>query len=189
MSRHPNPIPQSAVQPTTTLQGGGQAPTAWVFRAGPQVVLVQGGNLPGRCVKCNLPGHGKPLHKTMYWHDPTWYLLILAGILIYAIVAICIRKKVNLDIALCQQHKKHRMVWITVMTLSLIIGVFLAIVGAVMESAPIGILGGLVFLFGLVAAVVASSGALRPTFIDDRVARLKGASEAFLSSLPDWPYR
>ncbi|MEM9416290.1 MAG: hypothetical protein AAGA29_12560 [Planctomycetota bacterium] len=188
MSQHPNPTPQHPVAPMNTPQGGGQAPTAWVFRAGPQIVLVQGGNLPERCVKCNQPLHGKPINKTMYWHDPMWYLLILPGLLIYAIVAICIRKKVRVGISLCQQHKQQRLIWTLLTCLGLIGGVFLAAAGGVMESAAIAILGGALFLFGLVAAVVASSGALRPTFIDDRVARLKGAKEPFLESLPDWPY-
>lgn len=178
MSMHPNPVPAAPPE---------QAPTAWVFRAGPQVVLVQGGNLPARCVKCNQPGHGGPIKKTMFWHDPMWYLLILAGLLVYVIVAICIRKKIKVHIALCQQHKRQRMVWTLMTVLGLVGGIGLFAAGIAVELPLLILVGLLLFIFGLVAAVVASSS-LKPTFIDDRVARLKGAKEPFLSSLPDWPY-
>ncbi|MFI4862033.1 MAG: hypothetical protein ACIAXF_15310 [Phycisphaerales bacterium JB063] len=188
MSMHPDPGPRAPAYPAPVPPATPESPTAWVFRAGPQVVLVQGGNLPERCVRCNQPLHGKPIKKTMYWHDPMWFLLILAGILIYAIVAVCIRKKVKVSISLCQEHKRQRMIWNMLLVVGLIGGVMLAITGAVMESGLIAIVGGLLFLFGLVSAVMASSGALRPTFIDERVARLKGAKEPFLASLPDWPY-
>jgi len=184
MSMHPNPIPQTPPGGAP----GGQAPTAWVFRAGSQVVLVQGGNLPARCVRCNQPAHGKPLKKTLYWHDPMWYLLILAGILVYAIVAICIRKKVKLDVALCQEHKKTRAVWMTATLLTLLSSPVLFITGAVIENVPLILLGLVMLVAGLVCAVLASQGAIRPSFIDDRVARLKGAKEPFLASLPPWPY-
>lgn len=180
MSMHPNPIPQTPP--------GQEAPTAWVFRAGSQVVLVQGGNLPARCVRCNEPAHGKPLKKTLYWHDPMWYLLILVGIIVYAVVAICIRKKVKLDVSLCQEHKKTRAIWITVTLLTFMSSPVLFITGAVTENVALILLGLFMFIAGLVAAVVASQGAIRPSFIDDRVAKLKGAKEPFLQSLPPWPY-
>ena len=103
-------------------------------------------------------------------------------------MAICIRKKIKIHITLCKQHKQKRMIWTLLTVVGLVFGILLVIVGAAIEI-PMLIIAGLpLFILGLVAAVVASSGALRPTFIDDRVARIKGAKEPFLASLPDWPY-
>src|SRR5205814_1141094 len=79
-----------------------------VWREGNQMVVRQGARLPDACVKCGGPPNGRPLRKTFYWHQPALAVLILAGVLLYAIVALIVRKSIRLEVPLCQAHAARR---------------------------------------------------------------------------------
>ena len=70
--------------------GGYYPDGAW--REGNVLIVRKNVALPPRCVKCGAPAEGPLMKRTYYWHDPILYILILAGILIYAIVALIVRK-------------------------------------------------------------------------------------------------
>src|SRR5262245_28530139 len=81
------------------------------------------GGLPRVCMRCGAPA---TLFKTknFSWY-PSWvYILLLAGLLPFAIVALIMQKKMRVSAPLCDQHK-HHWVWPTaaaVVALLLLLG-------------------------------------------------------------------
>ncbi len=79
-----------------------------IFRDGGFLVARDGTPFPDRCVRCNHAAEGFRLKKTFYWHPPNWYALVLLNLLIYAIVAMVVRKKASFEVALCPRHRSRR---------------------------------------------------------------------------------
>src|SRR5262245_43504290 len=88
----------------TTVVGN----TRSIHRDGKILVVPSGSTLPPFCVKCGAPATGKPLRKTFRWHESWLYVLILAGLLIYAIVATVVQKKMLLEVPFCDEHRSWR---------------------------------------------------------------------------------
>ena len=57
------------------------------------------------CVKCGRPAARK-LKRTLYWHNPGLYFLILLYLLIYLIVALIVRKQLKVTIGLCRRTRQ-----------------------------------------------------------------------------------
>lgn len=138
---------------------------------------------PDRCVKCNAPAHGYRLKHSLYWH-PAWvYLLVLPGVVVYAIVALVIRKPYVGHVGVCAKHRKRR----TILRTS---GVFvmLASLGSCAAGLDSGATGAMIGLgaFGIILGLVLvqlGQFVVRPKKITDAYAWLK-CGEAFAASLP-----
>lgn len=165
----------------------------WAWQEGPLLVVRKGAWLPHHCVKCGAPAEGPPVKRTLYWHEPWVYLLILPGLLIYAIVAICLRKSGTVHLALCPAHRARRAWMLAAAWLLGLGGPALMIFAA--YSAPTGGRGSssdptlLLLLLGLILLVAglvvgALSPPVRPKRIDDYFMWLNGAGPAFLAHLP-----
>jgi len=75
------------------------------YRKGSEFVTTHGAQLPPFCVRCGDPPVMEPLKRTYYWHHPALYLMIIfPGLLIYAIVALIVRKKMAVAIPICNAH-------------------------------------------------------------------------------------
>jgi hypothetical protein len=105
--------------------------------------------------------------KTFRWHHPALYLVILAGVLIYAIVALIVRKSIKVSVPLCAQHAKRRSIAVTlawVLPLAGIADIFvlnqLNVDGGVIALVTI-----VLILAGLVIWVVVANPIV-PRFID-----------------------
>ena len=153
------------------------------WRIGKDVLFVsRGADLPDRCVKCNDPARRPTKERKFYWHSSWLYLLIIISIVVYAIAAAIVRKKVILSPALCAQHARKRR--------NLLLGAWGAF-GAGMLTSFVAIGDGSIgiavtcFLVGMVGAIVCIMLAriVFPVDIDDRGARFKGCGPAFLDSL------
>lgn len=162
---------------TTPVEGGGSA-----WRDGTVLVLSPEATLPHRCVKCNEPAEEPTKSRKVYWHNPWVYALVLINLLIYAVVAVIVRKKAVISPGLCSAHKTRRRVGIAIAWALLLVGVALLMMGV--RSGPGAVAGGLLLM--LVAALVSTSVTriLRAKRIDARYVRLKGCGTAFLDSLP-----
>jgi hypothetical protein len=85
------------------------------------VVPVEGARLPLRCVKTNAPvtaAEAKP--KTLYWYPPLLAITILLNLLIFLILYLIFRKRVQLDIPLSaagrSQLRKHAAIaWLEIL--------------------------------------------------------------------------
>lgn len=126
--------------------------------------------------------------KKFTWHSP-WLLLmiIFPGLLIYAIVALVVQKKMELNVPLCEEHHGERKRY------NIIGGVLLgailpvALIGANSQSLDgtvVTLVGMIMFLASLIF-FVRGGRYIRPTRIDDQQAILAGAGMAFLNALPD----
>jgi hypothetical protein len=161
------------------------------------VGLVMARNLigPDRCVKCNAPAEGYQLLRRLSWHHPALYVLILfPGLVIYALVALCVRKTAQVKVGLCPDHRAARrrnvaIAWsLCLLGLAMLIGIPMALSGQrgpdVGTYKAAGAIAGIVtLLVGLVYAAVAVP-VVSPRRIDDHYVYLNKAGRPFLESLP-----
>lgn len=77
-------------------------------REGKYAFVSKGRDLPPRCIICNAEAVMPIKQKTMYWHSPWLYFLILINILIYAFIAIFVRKKTKVSPGYCKAHRSSQ---------------------------------------------------------------------------------
>jgi hypothetical protein len=85
--------------------------------------ILNGYSTPPVCIKCGAPSDGRPIKRNLYWHEGWVYALIVLGLLIYALVAICIRKTGTVYVFVCPEHRKSQAMkiltgWLTCLGLS-----------------------------------------------------------------------
>ena len=157
-------------------------------RVGEQFVVSRlSPSLPPNCVKCGRPTRDN-LNKTFYWHNPLIYLIILFNLLIYAIVALVVRKSCKLNVPVCDEHrsgyKTKRWVGGLLMLASIPVPIAVGVIGNGSDEAIL--IAVLLFLVLLVAGLVVFGVAnpIKPTNMDEQTATFKGAGEGFLQMLP-----
>lgn len=152
---------------------------AW--REGVLLVMDRESELPPRCIFCN-GDESVRIRRRFSWHSPWLYFLILAGFLIYAIVATIQSQRVRLAIPLCHTHQRRRSAAISTAWALTVAGLGGCVAG-MRDEGP-----GFLFALGsaaiLAALIVGFRSRLRPARIDDRRIGLRGAGKAFLDSLP-----
>ena len=161
-------------------------PGAGLWRDKDQLVVSNGMPLPDRCIKCNAPAPGPKLKKKLSWHHPAFYFLILAGVLIYAIAVMFVRKNAIIHLGLCEEHmmKHRRSVLVNWLFILLVVGFFvLALITwnnyfiiPVMMLLPAGV------LYALIAGRTVTAAK-----IDNKFAWLKGVNGAYLDGVPPLP--
>ena len=161
---------------------------AAAYRQGNRLVVPKGASLPSYCVKCGQAVTGEPFKKTFFWHNPWLFLLVMVNLLVYAIVAMIIRKRFDLAVPMCPEHlqrRKNFLIATWVLGLGFIPGGILA--GSLISDSNTGVAVGFLAAFLLlIGAFVAGAMAviLRPKEITDYSATFGGACEQFLSLLP-----
>lgn len=149
------------------------------------VVPVDSPRLPLRCVKTNAsvaPADAKS--KTLYWYPPLLALTILLNVLIFLILYLIFRKRVQVDIPLSPAGRrlvrKHAAIAWTIV----IAGGALLVTGIIEPSlAALLLVGMLVLVGGLIYGAI-KANALRVAKLRNGEAWLVGASREFLDSLP-----
>jgi hypothetical protein len=121
------------------------------------------------------------LRRKLTWHTPGWYFLILINVLVYAIVATIIQKKTVLHVGLCETHRKRRV-------LLMGLGFALPLLGAVGCGAaidnPNAMWIGVIGVISGITLLIVSTSLLAAERIDERFARIRGANQRFVDSLP-----
>ena len=152
------------------------------------LVVDNGAGLPPRCVVCNAPASGAPLPRTLSWHPAGWYLLVLFNVLVYAIVAMIVRKTATIHVGLCDRHRARRRLWIAIAWA--LFAIAFALPACLM---PFG--DGAVFVGGMLlpplliaAGLCGILGArvVHAKKIDGERAWVAGACSDFLAELPQW---
>ena len=164
--------------------GSVEAPAA--MRMGPLFETYVGAVLPPFCVKCDQPARAERWRKTYLWHEPWLYVTMLAGLIIYFIIAMCVRKQFVLAVPLCEEHyrKPRRLRWIALIVFLATLG--FAIAGIVSQKDAFMAFGCVAASLGTIAALVmliVADRTLLPKRITDESAQFSGACEAFLSRL------
>lgn len=160
--------------------------TAGAFCQGKTLVVGRNITLPPICVKCGQPTARDPIKKTFQWHNPWLFLMILfPGLLFYLIVALIVRKKFELAVPVCEEHKlrRRRLLWTAAVLLlgGIPFGILLDSLGA--TSGWVALLVISVILAGMVFWAVGLN-LLSPTYIGENYATFKGAGNDFLTQLP-----
>lgn len=151
---------------------------------GKRLVIADNTSLPNLCVKCGCDAHDSRVKRKFYWHPPILALLILLNLLIFAIVALCVRKKLVADIGVCSACKSTRVKHLIIAWLLLLGGIAMGVAGAINEQTwgficiPLVIISLLWF--------VLKTQLLRPTKIKDGYGWFVGAHPDFLKTLPPW---
>ncbi len=158
----------------------------WRFKR--QMVKALDSPLPDCCARCGAPPTGKPLKRTAWW-CPSWvYVLILINLIVVLIVYLVLRKRVDLEMPLCDLHRARRRnlllaCWGTALAS---IG---GIVAAIASDHPEYII--IPILLMIVAAIAGSmiSPVLTPAKVKDGYVWLNGVKRDYLQTLPEWDHR
>jgi len=156
------------------------------YAEGNILVVPPNATLPASCVKCGGVPKEPWLRKTFYWHNPLLYLVVLAGLLVYVIVAMIVQKKRQLMVPICPAHESQQKtkLWIGALMLLGCIPVPVVLATSMKEDYWVGIavlLGFVMFFAG--AITIIRSRVLTPTYIGDDCAKFKGAHPEFLARL------
>ncbi|HKR36721.1 MAG TPA: hypothetical protein VJT10_17890 [Steroidobacteraceae bacterium] len=143
------------------------------------------GDLPNRCVKCNEAAEEPTKTRTLYWHHPGFYVVLLINIIAYVIVALIARKKAKLSPGLCARHKQKRVLGLWIGWGGFILGFIATSMAFGSDQPGLGLLF-LLAMFGCIIAGIIMSRIVYANRIDDRYVRIKGCGEAFLAELPEF---
>jgi hypothetical protein len=153
--------------------------------------------LPPVCLKCGAEATAER-RKNFSWSPPWIIILILFGLLPYAIVAIILTKRMTVTVPLCDQHKSHWSwrAWFIwggfILFFILGIGAFVVLVnqenqrGRGQEMAGWLCAGtGIAGLIWLIAAAIVQSTGIRPTEITDNTITLTHVAPDFVTALKE----
>lgn len=157
-------------------------------RRGNRLVVPRGaGGLPPFCVRCGGPAT-KFVDKTFQWHNPWYYLLVVPGVLIYAVVAAIVIKRMRFGVPLCREHATQRPWMILLATLAVFGSVPFAIfVGTAVPGDAgvwVGLAAGLIGFVGSVIWLQRVLNMIQPKRIDEERGEFVGVSDAFFRNLP-----
>jgi type II secretory pathway pseudopilin PulG len=148
------------------------------------LVVPQNSIFPARCVKCGNTPIEPWVRITFSWHHPGYYFLLVSPIL-YLIVALIVRKRIQLSIPLCKVHQsiRRKRLWIGGILLGGCIPLPTAL-GFYVDNDAAGVvaffLGMGMFVAGLF--FLAYAPPLKATHISSAGGEFKGACQEFLTS-------
>lgn len=152
------------------------------WREGNVLVMKQDSALPARCVKCNEPAVEPMKERRFYWHHPGWYLFILINIVVYAIIAMIVRKKARVAVGLCPKHLLRRRIFLAIGWGSFLFGLAAIFSGLSPDRGDMVLVGISLLLIGIIAGMIGSR-IVYPSRITKEEVRLKGCGNEFLDSL------
>jgi hypothetical protein len=178
------PVPQQPAQ---------LPPFAGLWRQGNVMVMHRHAPLPDICLKSNQPTQ-KRLKRNLQWHHPAIALTILAGVLIYIILAAILTKRATILVPLTEEWFRRRRTRLLVAWLTGLAGLGLMVLGFVMLADSEEGMYALLLVAGLVVALGAlifgqyACAMVRPTRMTDEYLWLKGVHPEYLNRLEPWPY-
>ena len=172
--------PISYYSPTAQYGGG-------VWNYGGVLVMHKQAQLPPQCIKCCAPAEGEPLKRKLTWHPGWVYLLILPGILIYAIVALAIQEKATVYVSLCEKHRARRRMNLWIAWLIFFGSIACFFIAANVRGRDMPVYWTMAGIFGILIALIYSvfnSRVVTPDKIDAQYVWLKGICPQFVNQFP-----
>lgn len=168
-------------------------PYAGLWRQSGVLVMHRNAPLPDICLKSNQPAKWR-IRRNLQWHHPALTLSILAGVLVYLILAMCLTKRATIQLPLSEewyQLRRRRIIFAWAAGLA-----GLAVFGSGFLLALEPGRGGFVWLLivGLVVIVGAliygqyATALVRPQKITDQYIWLNGVHPDFLDRLEVWQW-
>lgn len=172
---------------------GGSAPAIGIWRKNDQLVMHKSARLPDICVKTNRPSQRR-VRKKLAWHHPACIVLILAGVLPYALVAFLITKWVTIDIPVTNDWMDIRRKQITIALRIAALGALMFVAGVVVaayevlpeDTGYLLFLGSAFMGFGGLIASVMGARIVWPAKITERHVYLSGVNRELLARFPVW---
>ena len=182
---NPYSAPEGSFQPSRDFQDLGDEGGYW--QDGKFLVVRNKCQLPDRCVKCGAEPAGHRLHKTYSWHPSGYYLVILLNVLIYALVAILVRSKGEVNFSLCEEHWAKRSRAILTAWLIAFGGIGLFVLGFFVPEPAAAVIPGIVAI--VVALIYGNSVGLvlQVNKIRDGNIWLKGVTPGFCGKGTAYP--
>lgn len=168
------------------------APISSVYRDGALIVAPSQVRLPAGCVRCGEP-EATELTKSLSWHHPAFYLLIFCpgSLLLYAIVAMIVRKRGTATFGLCATHARRRRRRLWIGGLGALLSISIGMIGLALaeqrtiarDAGPTCLVVGLFAMVCCLAVLIRSLPVLTPKRMDARQMRLSGAGARYLADL------
>jgi hypothetical protein len=162
-----------------------------IWQSYPYLVMHVNSNLPDRCVKTNKPANGKYIIRNLRWHHPLLYLIILIipiGLLIYAIVATAMLRRVTIKIGVSDEILKKRRKNKIIGLLLFFIGITMLIIGKIYDLSAL-------INFGILMIIVSpfwyyfTTSLIFPKRIETDYVWIKGICPEYLATFPEWEKR
>lgn len=161
-----------------------------IWREGKFVVCRRTVHLPERCVVCNEPAAGHGIARKMGWHSPWLFLLILGGLLLYVVVALCLHKSARVRFSLCGRHRARRRLGMWIGVGGLFLSVACLVSPAFVDYGDHGLGEDIVPITGLIGLLVCPiigvimTQMIRPRRIDHELVWLR-VGKAFADAFPE----
>jgi hypothetical protein len=182
------------VQPIPYATPWGYQADQGAWREGNMLVVRKQVSLPPRCVKCNCDvDPAQRWNRTFYWAPPALALLVLLGlpgILIYIIVALCIRQKAVVEASICAVDRRRRLIFLTASWVAALVAVGLLVGGIFVAFNSRDATTGVVLIVSALAVLIvagtlgARARVLFPKKMQGDFAYLNGAGLSYLSTFP-----
>jgi hypothetical protein len=148
--------------------------------------------LPEVCMACGQPS-ATHIRKTFAWHPPWVIVLILVNLIVYAVVALIMTKRMTVEVPVCEKHRgywwKRYLLMILPLPIIVALGIGLMIAldqpgqGNLSGMACAGTAGlGLVWL---ISVAVIQSMMIRAKEITDRTITLTRVNDEFVAALDE----
>jgi len=170
--------PTSRLSEALSAEVGGDC-----WRDGKDLVVRPGCTLPGRCIKCNEPAEQPMRNARFYWHHPSLYLVVFAGLLLYPIIALFMRRRTPVTLGLCARHRQRRRAILALAFGGTALGIGAIAIGVPRDMVPLWFAGIAVVVASLAIGIVGSR-LLVVTRIGENYTRFRGAGAEFLETLP-----
>jgi hypothetical protein len=167
--------------------------TSVMWRENKLAVSYRDVPFPLRCVKCNAPLEpGEMKRATMYWQHPAYYATLCLGLLVGAIIILCVRQKTQVTAGLCKAHRVKRRYMILYGWLIALAGLGLEVLSVFFMSpgpwknyglTPLCAILGLVCIIGSLIWALVAVPAISVRKIKDRQVWFGGCGPEFLASL------
>ena len=141
--------------------------------------------LPNLCVKCGRDVPASDFKKKLYWHPPAYYLLLLVNMLVFAIVAMIVRKNATVHMGVCEEHRAKRRSRLRFGSFLIVLCLLLLVFGVGNET-PALIFIGIFGTFGAIIFTAVSAQFVTVKKIDERFVWLNGVDKGYLARLPEW---
>jgi hypothetical protein len=157
---------------------------------------VRAPRLPEMCMVCGQRSETE-VKKSFSWYPPWVGVTILAGLIVYVILAVVLTKRMTVDVPLCNRHRGHfwkrtLLTWLTLIAWLATGGVAFALAAALAPRNDAGPAMGIVcalFGIGLIGVIiviaVAQSTAIRPKEITDRDITLLRVHDDFIDAMQE----
>jgi hypothetical protein len=168
-------------------------PFAGLWRQGSVLVMHKHAPLPDICLKSNQPAT-KRLKRNLQWHHPAIALTILAGLLIYIILAAILTKRATILVPLTEEWFRRRRKRLLIAWLIALSGIAMMVAGFMLVIDSDQGIYALLLLVGLFVSLGAlifgqyATGMVRPSRMTDEYIWLKGVHPDYLNRLEAWPY-